>query len=95
MTTIWKFPLEVTDEQFIKMPKSSMAMTVQVQNDVPCLWAMIDKLDALYEPYHAFCIKTVGTGHDFDFINDFNFTYLGTYQLFDGNFVGHVFIKNP
>ena len=42
MRTIWKFPLKITDHQSIKMPQGPRLLTVQIQDGVPMLWAMVD-----------------------------------------------------
>jgi hypothetical protein len=42
MKTIWKFPLEITDRQIVEMPHECAPLTVQMQNDRLCLWAIAD-----------------------------------------------------
>lgn len=42
MKTIWKFPLEVTDEQVLMVPKGAKPLTVQKQDGKPCLWCEVD-----------------------------------------------------
>ncbi len=42
MKTIWKFPLEITDHQSVSIPSISRLLTVQMQGDTPCLWALVD-----------------------------------------------------
>lgn len=83
MKTIWKYPLEVTDEQTIMVPKGGRLLTVQVQNGVPCLWALVDPV-ALKEPRTLY---TYGTGHPVGVAT----AHLGSYQLDNGLLVFHVF----
>jgi len=40
--TIWKFPLEITDRQDIKMPGEPKILSVGLDpKGVPCLWALV------------------------------------------------------
>lgn len=85
MKTIWKFCLDLIEIQEIEIPKDAEILAVQTQNDQPCLWCLV-KSDAKMVKK---IIRTFGTGHEID--EDFNGTYLGTYQLDEGNYVYHVF----
>ena len=87
-STIWKYPLKVTDEQIINLPIGSEYLSVQVQNGTPCLWAKVNPQENVIIRVK---IVTVGTGHPADHVNEY-MQFLGTYQLFDGEFVGHVFV---
>jgi len=55
MNSIWKYPLQVTDAQTIDVPEGSEALSVQVQNGTPCLWARVDPAAAKDSPkdHHA------------------------------------------
>jgi hypothetical protein len=83
---IYKYQLEVTDIQSIKMHTGAQTLCVQVQNNVPCLWAVVDT-DA---PVIEEVFYTHGTGHP---ILDHRATYIDTYQLYNGGLVFHVFVK--
>ena len=37
---IYKYPLEVQDEQVVMLPTGAKILTVQSQKDRPCLWAL-------------------------------------------------------
>jgi hypothetical protein len=39
---IYKYTLEVTDEQEVKMPANAQILCVQVQHGRPTLWALVD-----------------------------------------------------
>ena len=39
---IFKYPVPTTDGCLIEMPEGAKALTVQVQNHVPMLWASVD-----------------------------------------------------
>lgn len=84
MKKIWKFPLEVTDLQKIRIPKNSTLLTVQAQREVPCLWALVETDKESEERF----IRIAGTGHP---VLEKIFRYVGTFQLAKGSFIGHVF----
>lgn len=94
-TAIWKYALEVEDRQKILMPKNARILCVQTQaitmlgtkTESPCLWAMVDPEEDRRELRE---ILIAGTGHTRDDLSEFT-TYLGTFQLLGGSFVGHVF----
>ena len=85
MKTIWKYPLSVTDEQTVLIPKGSRLLTVQIQRGIPFLWAEVDtdvpKVNRL--------IETFGTGHAISRPNNPR-RHIGTYQV-EEQLVFHVF----
>lgn len=97
MRTIYKYPLETTDLQSIKIPGLSYEdnfnfMTqffcIDTQRGYPCLWCLVDT----EEKEREVLIRIIGTGNPApDSLTRKD--YLGTYQLFNGNFVGHVFLE--
>ena len=89
MRTIYKYEIETTDTQVLKLPQGAKILCVQVQNEKPCIWALIDTYE---DDLYAHTITIVGTGHS---VPD-NFgahNYLGTYQLQGGALVFHVFVN--
>lgn len=84
---IWKYILETTDSQELIMPKGACVLTVQTQNNTPCLWALVnpnaEKESRIFE--------TFGTGHPICCATDMQRNYIGTYQMHGGSFVLHVF----
>jgi hypothetical protein len=85
---IWKFQLKITDVQDIEIPRGSILLSVQTQNEIPCLWVLIYNTEAEKEVIR---LRTIGTGNQIS-TEDFNSSvFLGTYQLSGGSFVGHVF----
>lgn len=68
------------------MPQGAALLTVQVQQGIPCIWADVPNTDA---PPERRIFWTFGTGKPMptDFIGE----YLGTYQLYDGQLVWHVY----
>ena len=81
---IWKFPLEVNDAVLVEMPFGAKVLTVQVQNGIPCLWALVEPRNT---PDGSTKFRIVGTGHYFDGKGE----YIDTFQLMDGALVFHVF----
>lgn len=81
---IWKFEIIATDEQIVVLPKGAQILTVQMQGDTPCLWALCDK-DAPKEDRR---IRIYGTGHE---INHAVGRYISTFQLYGGSLVFHAF----
>jgi hypothetical protein len=80
--TIWKFPIEITDEQVIEVPKVNRPLDVQIQSGTPCIWMAVDP----DSPRIQVKARVFGTGHpgvtpDMD--------YIGTFQF--GPLVFHVF----
>ena len=81
---IFKYPVELTDSFTIMLPAGAEVLAVQAQNDSPFIWALVVDLARL-EPRH---FRLCGTGH---VIGDGTTRYIGTFQLHDGAFVGHLF----
>jgi len=100
MNTIWKFPLAPADVIEVEMPEGAVILAVQTQQEVPCLWAIVDP-DA---PLEKRTILMMGTGHpraEFDGkltritpearwkVVDSG--YIGTVQMMGGELVFHFF----
>lgn len=77
---IWKWPLEITDRQTIMAPKHARLLTIQMQGDQPCLWALCS-IDADYEPR---TIHIYGTGNP---VFEESGSYIATFQS-DGGLFG-------
>lgn len=88
MGVIYKYKIETTDSQVIAIPKSGQILTVQIQMGEPCIWVYIDNTDEMaHEPR---TIEVFGTGNP---IPDGARRYIGTYQLYRGELIFHVFEK--
>ena len=86
MQTIWKFRLDMMDEQTINVPIGSTFLSVQVQRDVPCVWALVDD----NAPSVPTTVRIYGTGHPIKF-DVTGLEYIGTFQLSGGALVFHLF----
>ena len=83
--SIWKFPLETTDIQQIEMPADAEILTIQTQDEIPCIWALVST-DA---PKRKVAFEIFGTGHPVP--ENAKRKYVGTYQLRKGALVFHCF----
>ena len=84
---IWKYELKIKDTQSIEMPKGSEILTVQTQQGIPCLWALVD-------PESESEIRTIelfGTGHPIYYDMGISRNYIGTFQMEEGRIVFHAF----
>ncbi|MGH7901606.1 MAG: DUF7352 domain-containing protein [Thermodesulfobacteriota bacterium] len=83
---IYKYQLEITDNQIIKMPVGAKILTVDTQgDDNVCLWALVDP----NMEYKDRKIRIIGTGHP---IEDWEkLEYIGTAQQLSGGLIWHVF----
>lgn len=81
MRTIYKYELDIADEQFVKMPLGARILTVQVQGDAICMWVEVHP-DA---PIGERIIACYGTGHSMASWS----THIGTVQT--GAFVWHFY----
>ena len=92
MKTIYKYELNVTDEQTLSLPKNHKVLTVMVQNGIPCIWVLLDPEQREKEDLDVFIF---GTGQMIpEFATIERLTYLGSFMIVNDNFVGHVYYKN-
>jgi len=84
MKTVWKYEINLYRQSF-SLPKDSKILTVQTQNNIPCIWVLVDteqkEEERRYEIY--------GTGHRID--PTLNLEYIGTFQVDGGTLVFHLF----
>jgi len=88
--SIWKFPLAVGKSITIEIPHSAEILSVQSQNEQPCIWVLVDP--SLRTVHRNFAI--FGTGHTIEVDDELPMNYIGTFQLENGSFVGHLFETN-
>lgn len=86
METIWKFPFEIKDDIEIEMPSGSEILTVQMQGRMACIWAKVsDDSPKIKRHFQVF-----GTGIPIPKIHKLR-SYIGTFQLLQGQLVFHLF----
>ena len=88
MKWIFKYPLQITDQQRIELPHNSKILSIETQNDNPVLYALVDDEKIKTETY-SFIIH--GTGHPAEDVGEYEF--LGTLKMFNGSGMFHVFYK--
>ena len=81
---IWKWVLNVTDRQTIKMPALATLLSVQMQGSACCLWALCDP----NAPDEQRTLAIYGTGNP---MPDDPGRYIATFQMSGGELVFHVF----
>lgn len=84
--TIWKYQLEIDDVVTVQMPLGARILSLQTQDNIPCLWAMVNPTNPKERRYFLI----VGTGHELP-NSATEGTYIGTTQTHDGRLVWHVF----
>lgn len=76
MKEIWKFPLDMVEQQNVQMPIGARVLCVQVQDEIPCLWAEVGPDYTC----RARTFRIVPTGQEFDPDVD-GMSYVGTFQM--------------
>jgi hypothetical protein len=86
-TAVWKFPINIVDDQQIEMPEHAQILHVGGQDGRLCLWVRVNPANAKV----ARRISVRGTGHTIEKgqLAPANGFYLGSAQV--GPFVWHVF----
>jgi len=85
MKTIWKYTLKVENTVEIEIPKFSEVLCVQTRFEEPCVWFLVDTNNEK----EVRLLSTIGTGNDAKDVSIQQ--YIGTYQLYGGNYVFHLF----
>lgn len=86
---IYKFKLKVGDLQVVKMPAGARILSCQVQDQMPCLWALVNPEVKETEDR---LIEIFGTGNDIKYEMGADRVFIGTFQIdHEEVFVGHVF----
>lgn len=89
MKTIWKYELDATKaEQSFAMKQGTQILDVQVQDGIPCMWALVDPMSRT--EYRTFHLYSTGAP-----TKDEPGQYIGTFQLHGGSLVSHVFEVTP
>lgn len=83
---IYKYTIPVEDSFSLELPQGAKILTVQEQHGKPQIWALADQGSPT--EIREFCV--VGTGHPID-EDEVTLDYIETFQLFGGNFIGHLF----
>jgi len=88
---IWKFELPTDTDDFVVPMPSGFDLTVQMQNGIPVLWAVVIPETFQENGGRGYRFVWVGTGQPIpDAIKQFSQSYVGTVQLPSG-IVLHLF----
>lgn len=84
-TTIWKYPLAITTEQWVQIPRGAEILSAQLQHGTLCVWTRVDvnaeKVNRV--------IWVHGTGHEIEATKEPKF--IDTFQMDGGSLIFHVF----
>lgn len=86
MLTIWKYSIPIDDFIAVSMPEGAQVLTVQMQRDTPCIWALVDT----EAPLVTCMFRLFGTGNP---ISGDAGEYVGTFQML--GLVFHLFRGRP
>ena len=84
MRRVYKYPLLITDEFAIGLPKGAQILRIALQHGEPFLWALVDPDAELEQVF----IRCAGTGHP---IEEKDVEYLGSVSMLNDNFIAHYF----
>lgn len=85
---IYKYSLDIIDEQEVELTEWAQPLSVQFQNNRLCMWAKVNDSPLM----QRIRVSIFGTGCPLP--EDINYyTFLGTVQHGDGSLVWHVFWK--
>lgn len=84
MRTIYKYPLSHGLQQVRHIPVGANIISVQMQNGVPCIWAIVDTTAEVIPVQ----FQIYGTGQEIP--TDCRLKHIGSIQ--DGQYVWHVFM---
>ncbi len=90
--TIYKYPIKAQNAQKVTMPIGAEILSVQVQNNEPFLYALVNPDNQSEERF----VRTYPTGGNVPVEMGLELKYIGTFILNDpshttGTFVGHLF----
>jgi hypothetical protein len=86
MKTIYKYPIEITDEQTVSMPMGAQILSAQMQGTQLCIWTLV-------EVGNVNCnrrVRIFGTGNTVKL--DGNWKFVDSVQ--ERIFVWHVFVES-
>ena len=86
--TIYKYPLAVSDFQEVLLPLGAEILTVQVQGENACMWALVNPDEHQKEGRN---IEIFGTGHPIGYDMGIRRKYISTFQLQGSQLVFHAF----
>lgn len=86
MQSVYKYTIPLEDYFSLDLPEGAKILTVREQGGEPQLWALV-KQGGRNEKRN---FRLAGTGHPIKERPE-KLSYIGTFQLAGGSFIGHVF----
>ena len=86
MKTIYKYLLEITDEQTVSMPRYAQVLSAQMQGTQLCIWALVEVGNVNCDRR----VRIFGTGNTVKI--DSHWKFVDSVQ--ERIFVWHVFVEN-
>jgi hypothetical protein len=90
MSVVYKYPLALGDTP-LSLPIHAEPLTVRIQHGLPVLWAKVNSNPPL-GVHQNWLVRVALTGHEYHDLDSFK--YLSTFQMDEGHFIGHVFVRN-
>lgn len=84
---VWKYPVRNLSRFTLSVPVGACVLAVQKQRGQPQIWMLVDP-EALCEEK---VFRVIGTGHQYSASEMESWTYHGTFQTCEGDFVWHLF----
>lgn len=84
---VFKYPIDVANTFTMLLPLGAQILHVDAQNNLPCLWALVDPVNDDPANLERRTFHIVGTGHEVPE----GVAHVGTFLLYGGDFVGHLF----
>ena len=84
---IWEFPITDPANIIIPMPKNAEVLTIQMQGQNPCIWALVEPDNELEKRY----FELHGTGHNMRYDIWVERKYINTIQMHSRKLVFHLF----
>ena len=91
MTTIYKYEVKLDDWFEVEVPRRSKVLSVGMQKGTPQMWVLVD-LEPPPLPFSPTVMRRfrlVGTGNPV--VGLFDDKFIGTFQLYEGALVFHLF----
>jgi len=87
---VWKYPLELEEEQTIELPYGSMFLNLIEQNDLPTLYALVNPATKLKECWQ---ISLRATGQPISGEMPRTSMFIGTVSTLGGKLIWHLWLR--
>ena len=81
---VFKYPIPIDDKFDLMLPVGAALLSVQVQHDTACIWALVDA----NAPRERRSFTLYGTGRP---CQENPKDYIGSFQVYGGSLVFHLF----